>query len=445
MQSPPATPRTPCEATPDTACAGGSGSGSKKRGRPRRPPLEDTASETAALDDSEDPVASYWQVDGRELTYPPTRRTSRRNAQRSTPRKASNGSSGGGAGPSSRSSKAPSAPSKRPKQPVKWGRNEAFIDLRCLAESPLTTELNSVGSTHADTYTRMGRGKLYAASADSPVLLGQMAKVLKGSPTTWPSHMPVFARTLKALAYVVSHGHTYMHPSHLLVPSWQKAQWDAAVAALHASLQCPDLGLDEVDKACMLLYPLHSLSRVACAPFQHSDFDTVCIEYGPFAPKSEGSEPPSQLCWSGSAHLRVYLGTGAGGTVIWEYVHRLVLWCYVGCPFVDEEDTVGGGDSDNAGVEPAGNAGESSDRIRYELRTRCVKEPKRRRQRMVVMHLCDNSRCINPRHCFWGTMSANALGSLAAYMGVKAAAAATRGDAFECWLPGNAEWTPPTA
>jgi hypothetical protein len=86
---------------------------------------------------------------------------------------------------------------------------------------------------------------------------------------------------------------------------------------------------------------------------------------------------PSKLAQRGrryrhASYLRACIGYTdhlSPSKLVWEYVHRLVLWCYVGPP-----------------------RGEIDDSITLN----------------VCMHICSNPLCLNPRHLYWGDRASNA-------------------------------------
>lgn len=76
---------------------------------------------------------------------------------------------------------------------------------------------------------------------------------------------------------------------------------------------------------------------------------------------------------SRQGYLQVLLGKDALQQPVWEYVHRLLLWIYVG--------------------------------------------PSHARD---CMHLCDEPRCCCPKHLWWGSRGSNVDGSYESYMSVVA-------------------------
>lgn len=259
-------------------------------------------------------------------------------------------------------------------------------------------------------YTRMGRARLYGMDgSDSCELLPMMKKVVHEEPT-WPLSLPPLARTLKALSYVAE---KCMRPPHTWIPPWQLEAWGEAVDAWHAALDGA-ISRNDLELACCLLFPLHharpGITFTAKRPPKSVDdylpacmLADVAFVYGYAGDDTEagGSQRHRSLCMDRAngegegQHLRVMIGRDARKRPVYEYAHRLLLWCYVGAPEDDEH---------------------------------------------VCMHVCDASLCLNPKHCFWGSKSANRQASLAAYTGVIAAVASTRGGMAECVLPNERAW-----
>jgi hypothetical protein len=257
-------------------------------------------------------------------------------------------------------------------------------------------------------YTRMGRSRLHGAD-DGCALLPMMKKVVHEVPI-WPLGLPPLVRTLKALAYVAT---TCMRDPYTWVPPWQSKAWSGAVDSWHAALDGA-IGREDLELACCMLFPLHharpGITFTAKRPPKSVDdylpacalADVACVYgYAGDVVEDGGSQLHRYLCVDRAnsegegQHLRVMIGRDAHMCPVYEYAHRLLLWCYVGMPDDDAH---------------------------------------------VCMHVCDTSLCLNPKHCFWGSKSANKRGSLEAYAGVIAAASSTRGGKAECGLPNDMAW-----
>jgi hypothetical protein len=57
---------------------------------------------------------------------------------------------------------------------------------------------------------------------------------------------------------------------------------------------------------------------------------------------------------------------------------------------------------------------------------------------MMCMHICDNPRCLNPLHLYWGTMRQNVVGGLETYEDMMLQASPSRGGMIERGLPNGA-------
>ena len=279
-------------------------------------------------------------------------------------------------------------------------------------------------------FRKYGRGKLYgtrpadgsgepstsaAAAMASPLSerfpLESMAKVVKPS-KLYPKDdtKPMLAAVLTALAAVVETG--VLIAPFAAVPTPQQDQWDAGVAELHRQLGGDGvLSRATVHAACQLLYPMHrregdkgrykpmcmllDLRRFrrynpAKDRYVHSDSDS---ESDDDAGGGGGGKPKYMYLVEntsersknapGTLYLQLLLGWDADKQPVFEYLHRLVLWAYVGPPLVEVDE---GGELSWTRVDEA-----------------------------VCMHLCDNACCACARHLYWGTRAANFRGDPVEY------------------------------
>ena len=264
----------------------------------------------------------------------------------------------------------------------------------------------------------MGRGQLHFLGPDPKRLGGMGEQSLLAGSAVWSVAagasggvtLPFAARVFNLLSILQG----LVSSTAWLGCDWQldSPEWRGAVDSLHArfcvSMRATGQRVEDVERAvvasaCKLLYPPHVIDVEEVGTGRTRALRAVRDECGdirvrtpclPLAnvqrgkPTKGGSVSPTTLKKQGYllcnlSRVRPRVTYGA---------HALVLWAYVGPP---------------------------PDAKRY-----------------VCMHVCDNKRCINPKHLYWGTRSMNKRGLAGNVEAV--AGAVGRGGAAERQLPGGA-------
>ena len=266
----------------------------------------------------------------------------------------------------------------------------------------------------ATQYNRLGLPVLYPETqpAGGHELLPSLAALEASgiSSDFWDlSTGSLLARALKCVAQLSRVTHS--HPAHE-VPPWMHTlhsttarHWEGAVQALFAKVHDHGVSLEDVRKACLMLYPLHKLlseqqhasaaAAAAAAPAiedptgkREGRYGSLCVPFlaslaapPPPPPAEKGATPPppaDDVSWrfvSTSRYLKVMLGDPASKLHFSEYAHRLLLWVLVGPP-------------------PPGPDGKP----------------------LECIHCCDQKCCLNPLHLVWATHQQNMQRSEAAYL-----------------------------
>jgi HNH endonuclease len=301
------------------------------------------------------PLFDYFAEHERRLVVP-------RGRHAHAARGAAGPSRAAGHGVSARQLFPPKRPKKRKQQKRKKRKQIEKLEIAVVVEPAL--EEVSRPDDQAMAYVRIGPKQLFFPSTDDADLLPTMRLVQKHAPH-WPAALGALARTLKALAHVFDSCVCTDGSPHAFVPVRQKFAWDAGVSALHKELIDAEpegvgnmhLSIGDVHSACLLLYPLHHLKNTVQrtthpAPLP-KDYMPVCITVKQAV---EGMNAYPTLDYA-----RLRLGYRADGQPVYEYVHRLALWCLSGPP-------------------PEGHE---------------------------ACHMCHNTWCINPHHLCWGLQSLN--------------------------------------